>query len=122
MIYHPTPEQIAACHALGESLLRFLLLSRPEPPAPEKEPQPMGPVLEAGRAAQLGLPSAPSGGAQPSEKLLVSAREAAAMLSICVRTLEMKTAPRGPIPAVRFVRAVRYSVEDLREWVRKSSK
>jgi excisionase family DNA binding protein len=50
--------------------------------------------------------------------LLVAPREAAKMLSVCERTLFALT-KSGDIPAVRIGRAVRYSVEDLRAWIKK---
>ena len=122
MIRHPTPEQIAACHALGESLLRFLLLSRPEPAGPEKGPQPPRPTWEGGRASQPGAPGDPNKGTQAGGQLLFGLREAAAMLSISDRTLWALTTPRGPIPSVRIGRAVRYLVDDLREWAKQARK
>lgn len=50
--------------------------------------------------------------------LLVAPREAAKMLSVCERTLFALT-KSGDIPAVRIGRAVRYSVEDLKAWIKK---
>lgn len=52
-------------------------------------------------------------------RLLVAPKIAAELLGFSERTLWTMTSPRGPIPAVRIdgVRAVRYSVEALREWV-----
>ncbi len=52
--------------------------------------------------------------------LLVSHREAARMLSVCERTLFALT-KSGDIPAVRIGRAVRYSVDDLRAWIKQAS-
>ena len=46
-------------------------------------------------------------------KLLLTAREAAAALSISARSLWGMTHPRGPIPAVRIGRSVRYDKRDL---------
>ena len=54
------------------------------------------------------------------ETLLLTGREAARMLAICERTLYTLT-KAGAIPAVRIGRAMRYSVEDLRAWVRRAS-
>jgi excisionase family DNA binding protein len=53
-------------------------------------------------------------------RLLVSPREAARMLSVCERTIYTLT-KAGEIPAVRRGRLVRYSMDDLREWVRGAS-
>jgi excisionase family DNA binding protein len=47
-------------------------------------------------------------------KLYLSPREAAKALGICERTLWTLT-QQGKIPCVRFNRAVRYSVDMLRE-------
>jgi len=51
-----------------------------------------------------------------TEKLLVSAREAAAMLSISTRSLWTIT-NMGMIPSIRIGRAVRYSITDLRDYI-----
>lgn len=53
-------------------------------------------------------------------KLALRPREAAKALGICERTLYALT-KRGEIPAVRSGRLVRYSVEDLKTWMKKSS-
>jgi excisionase family DNA binding protein len=50
-------------------------------------------------------------------QLLLTARAAAAALSVSERTLWTMTHPRGPIPAVRIGRAVRYPVDALRAWI-----
>jgi excisionase family DNA binding protein len=50
-------------------------------------------------------------------RLLLTARAAAAALSVSERTLWAMTHPRGPIPVVKIGRAVRYSAEALRAWV-----
>ena len=51
-------------------------------------------------------------------RLLLSAREAAKALFVCEKTLWTLT-KKGEIPVVRIGRAVRYSVDDLREWIQK---
>ena len=51
------------------------------------------------------------------DRLAVPPREAARLLSISERTLWGLTAPRGPIPAVRLGRSVRYDVAALRRWL-----
>lgn len=53
----------------------------------------------------------------PPAPLLIDPRAAAAMLAVSARTLWALTAPRGPIPAVRVGRLVRYRPDDLAEWV-----
>ena len=51
--------------------------------------------------------------------LLLTPREAARALSVCERTLYSLT-KRGEIPVIRAGRLVRYSVEDLKTWIKKS--
>jgi len=55
-----------------------------------------------------------------SDKLLLTPREAAKALSVCEKTLWTWTAPRGPIPAVRFGKAVRYSTAALERFIAES--
>ncbi len=50
--------------------------------------------------------------------LLVSHREAARMLAVCERTL-YSLVQAHEIPVVQIGRGVRYSVEDLKAWVKK---
>ncbi len=57
---------------------------------------------------------------QPVERLLVAPRDAAKMLAICERTLFALT-KSGDVPSVRIGRAVRYSVDDLRAWIRQAA-
>jgi len=52
------------------------------------------------------------------EKLLLSVREAAALLSISTRTLWALSRPRGSIPVVGLGGRRLYSIESLREWIR----
>jgi len=52
--------------------------------------------------------------------LLLTPRQAARSLNVCERTLYGLTR-RGQIPAIRIGRAVRYSVDDLKAWIKKSS-
>ena len=61
-----------------------------------------------------------SGSTSGSEKLLLTAREAARLLSITERTLYALTMPRGPIPVVRIgPRGVRFSADAIRRWIAK---
>ena len=55
-------------------------------------------------------------------RLLITPRQAGATLAISERTLWSLTAPRGPIPAVRIGRAVRYDLADLRKWINQQKK
>jgi excisionase family DNA binding protein len=50
----------------------------------------------------------------PADKLLLTVEEAAAMLSLSRRTLWRLT-KAGKLPAIRYGRAVRYAVDDLRK-------
>jgi excisionase family DNA binding protein len=64
-----------------------------------------------------------NGAPAPGVKLLLTAREAAAALSICARTLWELT-DRGEILAVRIpgrgkARSIRYDIDDLRAWIRR---
>ena len=52
------------------------------------------------------------------EPLLLTAREAAALLNVSEKTLWNHTAPRGNrIPAVHFGKTVRYSRAALESWI-----
>ena len=50
-------------------------------------------------------------------KLLLSAREAAAALSICEKSLWNYSQPRGPIPSVKIGTRILYSPGDLQSWI-----
>jgi excisionase family DNA binding protein len=67
----------------------------PHPPFPRPQP---APNVVPPEARQPGLLSVP---------------EAADYLSISHRSLWAMTAPRGPIPSIKFGRAVRYPIEGL---------
>jgi len=54
-----------------------------------------------------------------TEKLLLTPREAAKALSVCERTLYALT-KKGELPVVHIGRAVRYSVADIKQWIKKS--
>ncbi len=49
--------------------------------------------------------------------LLVDSHTAAVMLSISERSLWALSTPRGTLPVVRLGRAVRFDVDDLREFI-----
>ena len=55
-----------------------------------------------------------------TEKLLLSNRQAADVLSVSPRTLWGLTSPRGPIPCIKIGNRVLYPYEALREWVAKN--
>lgn len=50
-------------------------------------------------------------------RLLLTVKEAAAALGISERLLWSMSAPRGPIPAVKIGRSVRYPLEALKAFV-----
>lgn len=58
--------------------------------------------------------------AMNDERLLVDAPAAARLLSVSVRTLANLTA-RSQLPCVRIGRSLRYSVEDLRQFVHRQN-
>jgi predicted DNA-binding transcriptional regulator AlpA len=74
-------------------------------------------------SAQFYRRAAQSGGAAvnttESESLLLTALEAAKLLSVSEKTLWNNTTPRGTVPCVRFPmsRTVRYDPEALRAWI-----
>jgi predicted DNA-binding transcriptional regulator AlpA len=49
--------------------------------------------------------------------LLLTARAAAAQLSICQKTLYSVTVPRGTLPCVRIGRRVLYDQRDVLAWI-----
>ena len=55
-------------------------------------------------------------------KLLLSAREAAAALGICEKSLWNFSQPRGPIPSVKIGSRVLYSPGDLRKAIERMKK
>ncbi|HEX5104211.1 MAG TPA: helix-turn-helix domain-containing protein [Pirellulaceae bacterium] len=55
-------------------------------------------------------------------KLLLTQREAADALGVSERTLFSLTSPRGPIPAVRMGKSVRYSLAALQAWIGEQTK
>jgi predicted DNA-binding transcriptional regulator AlpA len=54
---------------------------------------------------------------QEPNRLAIPAREAARLLSISERSLWALSSPRGPVPAIRLGRSVRYCVATLQEWL-----
>jgi len=55
------------------------------------------------------------------ERILLSPKEAAKSMGICERTLYALTR-RGELPVIRIGRAVRYSTDDIKAWIKKSKK
>lgn len=56
-----------------------------------------------------------------AEPLLVNSREAARLLSLSERSLWSLSAS-GEIPRIKVNKCVRYSVEDLRDWIARKKK
>ncbi len=50
-------------------------------------------------------------------RMLLPRRDAAAAISVSVRTLDDRTSPRGPIRCVRIGRRVLYSPAVLQQWI-----
>jgi excisionase family DNA binding protein len=109
-----TSEEIAAGQELAQAVLHLLAAieegrRKRMPPSTPVVPRPAGGPLMGQQKDR------------PEEaKLLLSIRETAQRLGISTKTLWSLTAPHGPIPAVRIGRAVRYSPDDLREWIKQS--
>jgi excisionase family DNA binding protein len=59
-------------------------------------------------------------GTETIQPLLLTPREAAKALAICERTLYALT-KTGELPAVRMGRCVRYDLDALKAWIKKSS-
>ena len=57
---------------------------------------------------------------QKNTKLALSPREAAKALSVCEKTLYTMT-KKYNIPVIRLGRAVRYPVDELRQWMKEQS-
>ena len=51
------------------------------------------------------------------ERILLTTREAAAFLGLSERKVWSLTAPRGPLPAIRISRSIRFSAADLEGFV-----
>lgn len=107
-----TERERAALRALADAMLEALLATEE--------------AREARRLARekRAAPYVPAPNILPPEAKkpgLLSAKEAADYLSIGARSLWARTAPRGPIPSVRFGRAVRYPIEGLDAFIAESS-
>ncbi|XVJ59716.1 MAG: helix-turn-helix domain-containing protein [Tepidisphaera sp.] len=94
------------------------LLAHEEGQTTRSRPQAEPPEVRA-RGSHPKSPASPS--ETPQGTLLITAKEAAKYLSIGERTLWQMSAPRGPIPCVRFGGAVRYPVDDLKTVVKRMS-
>ncbi len=55
------------------------------------------------------------------EPLLVNARQAGRMLSVCERTI-FNLVARGELKAIHIGKSVRFAVEDLKAWIARQQK
>jgi excisionase family DNA binding protein len=111
-----TQEEVAACGDLARAVLRFLVAHETGRRKRTPQPSSSAPV----RPAWVPLAGRISPEKVEEAKLLLSTREAAKLLGISDRSLWNLTAPRGPVPAIRFGGIVRYSPDDLRAWIKQS--
>lgn len=111
-----TDRESAAARCLAEALIEFLV-AHDEGRILRRANRPRQEI-----AVRLEQPPAPSTPASPSRGSssqdeprthLLNAKEAAKYLSVGARKLWSMTMPRGPLPVVRFGKAMRYSVADL---------
>lgn len=119
-----TDNEVTAARQLADALVRFLaavadgtlarLAQRPREEITVRLEQP--PAVPAPEPPQSVAPPPPG---RP-ERLLLTAKEAAAFLSIGGRLLWSMSAPRGPIPIVRIGRSIRYASTDLEAFVNRS--
>lgn len=63
--------------------------------------------------------ASPADDSNPTDELLIPAKEAARRLAICERKLWTLT-NRRQIPAIRIGKSVRYPVDALKNWIRDS--
>lgn len=92
-------------------------VSTPSPPPAPVEAVTTAPLREQASARKQRQPIAPPR-SEPNAAppLLLTEREAAAMLTMSPRKLwELRN--RGEIPCIRFDRCVRYDPADLRRWI-----
>ena len=82
-------------------------------PSRPADPRAAVPTADPARPA-ADLPADPATGAVPA--VLLTPPQAARALNVSERKLRDLTAPRGPIPAGRGGRMIRFRVETLRDW------
>ncbi len=107
----PTDRESAAARYLAEALIEFLV-AHDEGRIVRRAKRPKEEI--AVRIEQIPAavqPPPPEQGR--SGRDLLNAKEAAKYLSVGERLLWTMSAPRGPLPVVRFGKAIRYAVADL---------
>ncbi|MEX2171348.1 MAG: helix-turn-helix domain-containing protein [Pirellulales bacterium] len=57
-----------------------------------------------------------------TNKMLLTAREAAELLGVSEKTLWNHSYPRGTVPIVRFGKTLRYSPDALQRWILEQEK
>ncbi len=105
-----TEQELTEARRTGEAVVRLIATIQQASESRRSERMMRRGLVEEGTS----VPGSPARfESLPEGRLLVNTREAARMLSVSERTLRAMTAPRGPIPVIRFGRAVRYAVEDM---------
>lgn len=113
-----TPRELTAAQHLTEALLEFgLALAEGHRERVWQREQTRQRERELAEQRSLGRGRATAELLAADKRLLLSPLEAAKYLSVSRGTLFNKTAPRGPIPAVRIGTLVRYEVSDLKNAV-----
>lgn len=102
-----TTREIAATQRLSEALLGFVLAVE------EGMAERLVARMRAERPAQRTVDRPPMAAPPKAPTPLLNARDAARSLGIGSRTLWSLTAPRGPIPVIRFGTRTCYAVRDL---------
>lgn len=120
----PTPREVQAVRSLAESILE-LLVAMEEGRESRRDKSPREEVAVRVEHVHPPAPQVPATPAPPMSREdetrhLMTVREASEYLSIGTRTIWTLMAPRGPLPTVRFGRAIRFKVKDLDDFVTRS--
>lgn len=123
-----TPEETKAAQQLADALLEFIvalqagLVSRHPAARPaimrDTSEAPLPPAPRPAASPSV-VPAPASHGGTPAPHYLTT-RQTAEYLNVGQRLLWALTAPRGPLPATRLGRTVRYSVTDLDEFMNRN--
>lgn len=119
-----TSRELTAAGQLAEAIIEFLVAVE-EGRAQRRSQRPRDELAVRIEHAPLPAPPpeltpAPPPNSELPDDTLLSARAAAKYLSVGDRKLWEITAPRGPLAVVRFGKATRYRVEDLRDLVQRN--
>jgi predicted DNA-binding transcriptional regulator AlpA len=96
---HVTPQELMAARNLGEAIVQLIVA-----------------VEEGSQLRMRSTSKSHATGAsavEKKDKSLLTARETAKLLSTSEKTLWNMTSPRGPVPAIRFGKSVRYIINDV---------